>query len=222
MSLRDVLTLQCTQAVYDRSSNRKCASAGKWKREVWLLQPQQAPHKSTPVTQRCLPRLLMDLPTTMLLPSTPTREKSQARYSAQLANGLGVPSSLFVAHLAPVRWWRHVHSSTVSLNGVDTERWGRDASQERLFSLFVLIHIHILHIIHIDHLHWWHNGVISFGAAWRLNSRSSAFLCGFPPGAPVSSHQSKNMSEKLVHCVAARVTYSGCDRPSLWPHNFTV
>lgn len=135
--------LQCSQAVYDCSSYRKCASVGKWKIEVWLLPPQQAPHKSIPVTQPCLPRLLMGLLTTTLLPSTPTREKSQAHYSAQLANGLGVPSSLFMAHLAPVRWWCHVHSGMVSLNGVDTERWGRDASQERLFSLFMLIHIRI-------------------------------------------------------------------------------
>lgn len=100
------------------------AQLGRGKREVWLLSPQQAPDKSISVILWCI--LWRVLPTANLPPPTPIKEESQAHYSGQLANGLGVPLSLFMAHLALVRWRCHVHSGIMSLGGGLTDR--RDES----------------------------------------------------------------------------------------------
>lgn len=104
------------------SSHGVYAAVGRWRIEVWLLPPQPAPDKSILVTLWCGPALLMDVPTANRPPPTPIGAESQARYSGQLANELGVPLSTFTAHLALVRWGCHVHSGVASLKGADTER----------------------------------------------------------------------------------------------------
>lgn len=74
--------------------------------------------------------------------------------SSLLANRLGVPLSLFKAHLAPVRWQRHVHSVNMSVKGADTERWER-RGQPKIDSACIYLCVYFYHNIRWGRVFGW-------------------------------------------------------------------